>query len=665
MYIQLIFNLIEVGTRNGTQWTIRAHNVGDLYWEARWAWKPATKTASRMQMKAEDVAGYFLRHPMIPHLVEEVKYTHDRKHPISNNHQKVPPVSPSAPKTTISFFRITGLSSRELGGRLKQFGCGQNTQPFHRLVKARAIEVSTLEKICAIELNLSFDEVWTIVETCAPNETYLFDEICPHKKFRASHGNSTIEEDSVLNVFFAFDEVHAFAKVCAHDDTCSINEGCAFQEFFAYDEVLSTDKAHSLERTCTLDECRTIVESCVHGKVLALEESNASVMGSVSAELFVFGGIVLLKKVCIQFDTTRVDRVPDEIYAFDESCELDEVRESDENRALNEALFFVKSCAFEKAHAFEVTCAFGEMCVFVVYQVLRENCALGEIRAYDGRNAIDGNCAFVVIPASDEVRALVEICAFNESHAPDEGYVIVEIRASDELIAFDMSCAMDGVGLCYGAHASNEIHLLDVFVLPIRNILSGSPFHQPATPLFTDCKIFEGAVTNNKPFKLTVTKPSIQLRKWPAFTCLIMLCYVQRRFNEQQGWDLLCQVLFLRMKKGLTKGGDDYEDEDHEEPLIMNFPTSIDVEHQGNFRGKLLLSFFNGFEYCSSVTHEGDDIARLNHIKRMCYGERKMQEAAESSTPVFDKKGSKRGRSTPGTGDKTKKKLTADFSTVS
>ena len=88
-YIQTVFDLIQIKTASGTDWTVRVHNVGDLYWEARWAWKPANKQGNRMQMKATDVAGYFLKHPMTTHLVEEIVYTHDRIHPISNNHQKV------------------------------------------------------------------------------------------------------------------------------------------------------------------------------------------------------------------------------------------------------------------------------------------------------------------------------------------------------------------------------------------------------------------------------------------------------------------------------------------------------------------------------------------------------------------------------------------------
>ncbi|KAK3238253.1 hypothetical protein CYMTET_51720 [Cymbomonas tetramitiformis] len=88
-YIQTIFDLIQIKTVNRTYGTVRVHNVGDLYREARWAWKPANKQGNRMPMKAVDVAGHLLKHPMTTHLVEAIVYTHDRIHPISNNHHKV------------------------------------------------------------------------------------------------------------------------------------------------------------------------------------------------------------------------------------------------------------------------------------------------------------------------------------------------------------------------------------------------------------------------------------------------------------------------------------------------------------------------------------------------------------------------------------------------
>ncbi|KAK3275395.1 hypothetical protein CYMTET_16474 [Cymbomonas tetramitiformis] len=85
-HIQAMFDLIQIKTASGTDWTVRAHNVGDLYWEARWAWKPSSKQGNRMPMKATDVTNYLLKHPMTAELVEDIVYTHDRIHPISNNH---------------------------------------------------------------------------------------------------------------------------------------------------------------------------------------------------------------------------------------------------------------------------------------------------------------------------------------------------------------------------------------------------------------------------------------------------------------------------------------------------------------------------------------------------------------------------------------------------
>ncbi|KAK3273671.1 hypothetical protein CYMTET_18098 [Cymbomonas tetramitiformis] len=86
---------------------------------------------------------------------------------------------------------------------------------------------------------------------------------------------------------------------------------------------------------------------------------------------------------------------------------------------------------------------------------------------------------------------------------------------------------------------------------------------------------------------------------------------------------------------------------------------------QGQERGKLVLSFFQGFEYCSSITHGEDKIARLNHIKCMSYGERMLQGGEAGHTPDQKGKGEKRDRSTPGSVGMTKKNLNRSFNTVS
>ncbi|KAK3252963.1 hypothetical protein CYMTET_37766 [Cymbomonas tetramitiformis] len=109
----------------------------------------------------------------------------------------------------------------------------------------------------------------------------------------------------------------------------------------------------------------------------------------------------------------------------------------------------------------------------------------------------------------------------------------------------------------------------------------------------------------------------------------------------------------LKMKKGadgepLQKGGDDYLVDEKEPPEIMDFPTEMQVLVQGQERGKLVLSFFQGFEHCSSVTHGEDKIARLNRIKCMCYGERVLQGGeAGFITPDQKGKGEKRDRGHP------------------
>ncbi|KAK3244791.1 hypothetical protein CYMTET_21604 [Cymbomonas tetramitiformis] len=130
------------------------------------------------------------------------------------------------------------------------------------------------------------------------------------------------------------------------------------------------------------------------------------------------------------------------------------------------------------------------------------------------------------------------------------------------------------------------------------------------------------------------------------------------------------QVLFLKMKKGedgepLQKGGDDYLTDEKEPPEMMSFPTEIQVLVQGQERGKLVLSFFQGFEYCGSATHGEDTIARLGHIKCMCYGDRMLQGGEVSLTPDQEGKGEKRDRSTLGSGGMTKKKLNRSFNNVS
>ncbi|KAK3240071.1 hypothetical protein CYMTET_50053 [Cymbomonas tetramitiformis] len=129
------------------------------------------------------------------------------------------------------------------------------------------------------------------------------------------------------------------------------------------------------------------------------------------------------------------------------------------------------------------------------------------------------------------------------------------------------------------------------------------------------------------------------------------------------------KVLFLKMKKGedgepLQKGGDYLVDE-KEPPEIMDFPTEMQVLVQGQERGRLVLSYFQGFEYCSSVTHGEDRIVRLNHIKCMCYNERMLQGGEAGLAPEQKGKGEKRDRSTPGSVGETKKKLNKSFNTVS
>ncbi|KAK3264017.1 hypothetical protein CYMTET_27215 [Cymbomonas tetramitiformis] len=124
------------------------------------------------------------------------------------------------------------------------------------------------------------------------------------------------------------------------------------------------------------------------------------------------------------------------------------------------------------------------------------------------------------------------------------------------------------------------------------------------------------------------------------------------------------------MKKGedgepLQKGGDAYLTDEKEPPQIMSFPTEIQVLVQGQERGKLTLSFFQGFGYCSSTTHGEDKIARPNHIKCMCYGERMLQGGEASLTPDQKGKGEKTDRSTPGSVGMTKKKLNRSFNNVS
>ncbi|KAK3289665.1 hypothetical protein CYMTET_2935 [Cymbomonas tetramitiformis] len=129
------------------------------------------------------------------------------------------------------------------------------------------------------------------------------------------------------------------------------------------------------------------------------------------------------------------------------------------------------------------------------------------------------------------------------------------------------------------------------------------------------------------------------------------------------------QVLFLKMKKGedderSQKGGDGYLTDEQEPLEIMAFPTEIQVLVQGQERGNLVLSFFHGFEYCSSATHGEDTIARLNQISCMCYGERMLQAGGESLTSDPKGKGEKRDRSTPGSGGMTKKRLNKSFNKV-
>ena len=94
------------------------------------------------------------------------------------------------------------------------------------------------------------------------------------------------------------------------------------------------------------------------------------------------------------------------------------------------------------------------------------------------------------------------------------------------------------------------------------------------------------------------------------------------------------QVLFCKMMPKLEKGGDGSLDKNEKPAAILNFPTEIVV----GGRGKLLLTYFNGFTRCGSDLHTTRE-SRMNHIKCMCYQERKFEEGAEAET---SSRGSKR-----------------------
>ncbi|KAK3270146.1 hypothetical protein CYMTET_21443 [Cymbomonas tetramitiformis] len=79
------------------------------------------------------------------------------------------------------------------------------------------------------------------------------------------------------------------------------------------------------------------------------------------------------------------------------------------------------------------------------------------------------------------------------------------------------------------------------------------------------------------------------------------------------------QVLFLKMRSKLEKGGDgSVNPKDKTKPAdILSFPTELMLPP----RGKLLPTYFNGFNHCNSPMHNTPE-SRMNHIRCMCDQER-------------------------------------------
>ncbi|KAK3234383.1 hypothetical protein CYMTET_55325 [Cymbomonas tetramitiformis] len=84
--VQPVFDMIQLEAQ-GVTWGIRAHNIGNLYQEARFSWKPMSRKGAQMRMKAKDAERYFWMHPATSMLVEEVVFTYDRLHPTTEVHQ--------------------------------------------------------------------------------------------------------------------------------------------------------------------------------------------------------------------------------------------------------------------------------------------------------------------------------------------------------------------------------------------------------------------------------------------------------------------------------------------------------------------------------------------------------------------------------------------------
>ncbi|KAK3267666.1 hypothetical protein CYMTET_23794 [Cymbomonas tetramitiformis] len=98
--VQTVFDMIQLEAQ-GITWGIRAHNIGNIYQEARFSWKPMSRKGAQMRMKARDAEKYFWMHPATSMLVEEVVFTYDRLHPTTEVHQLVRPAYNTRPRAQL------------------------------------------------------------------------------------------------------------------------------------------------------------------------------------------------------------------------------------------------------------------------------------------------------------------------------------------------------------------------------------------------------------------------------------------------------------------------------------------------------------------------------------------------------------------------------------